>query len=306
MLTVAPGKLNSTPRPLDPDLPELESLTGLDWEVLANRPALLGSERRRVVQSVMSPGDQAGESDPAVGVGERTLKAASGLVVGQALEVTKNDRCAEVAGQPLDFVMKNLGVLSALLILIRLGRGYQACLVKWAETRRSVFILNLIPEPNRSLGNRFSRNAQGDAEEPVAEEVGIPKNGGFSSQDEEDRLEGILSQMEIVNVLPADGEHHGAMPLYERREGGFGRRVTAGWEGFKQLSVRPSRVGPALEKALDLAHGRSFHSLGHRQLSLLRFTGFPLSTSWIRGRQSPELTPKAEKKRRTWGKSLHF
>ena len=100
----------------------------------------------------------------------------------------------------------------------------------------------------------------------------MPAEGsGLAGQYEECSLKRILSVVGIVEHPPADGEHQGAMPFQERREGAF---IPLTDKLLKELVV--VLLGPSpgtLEVAKILQHARyrlACHALSPTPLLLRR------------------------------------
>jgi hypothetical protein len=71
--------------------------------------------------------------------------------------------------------------------------------------------------------------------EPGADGLPIPDRAGLTRQGEEGGLKGILGRVLIVRHIPADAQHHRAVPPQEQLERRF---VMPGHETTQQIRVR--------------------------------------------------------------------
>ena len=76
------------------------------------------------------------------------------------------------------------------------------------------------PAPQRA-GSGGGRDAVGHAVEPGSQRIIHAKRPSLACQDQEGRLERILSVVMVAENAPADVQHHCAVSAYKRREGNF-------------------------------------------------------------------------------------
>ena len=100
------------------------------------------------------------------------------------------------------------------------------------------------------------RRAHGDAEEPVAQQVGLAQRPGLVGQDEEDGLEGVLGQVLVAEDLPADAQNHWSVAGDERGEGGLAGLIATGREPLDQLAVGEPGRRTALEERPEITAQR--------------------------------------------------
>jgi hypothetical protein len=89
----------------------------------------------------------------------------------------------------------------------------------------------------------------GNSVEPVSQEVAAPKRAGLAHQYEECGLKGIVNIVRILQQLPADTEHHWAVPRDERFERGF---ITSTHKAFEKLALGQSNRSPVAKQPPEL------------------------------------------------------
>ena len=88
--------------------------------------------------------------------------------------------------------------------------------------------------------------------EPRAERVVDPERAAFEHEHQECGLQGVLGFMVIPEDTPAGAQHHGAVPLDQRRKRQLGRLVAAGREPFQELPVGQPGGNTVAEQRADL------------------------------------------------------
>jgi hypothetical protein len=123
----------------------------------------------------------------------------------------------------------------------------------------------------RRAGSGGLREVNRDSVEPGRQRL-LPADGsGLAGQHEEGSLKSILGAVGIVEHLPADREHEGAMPLQECGEGAFIPLIDKLLKELAVALVRP-HLG-TLEVAKKLQHARyrlACHTLSPTPLLIRR------------------------------------
>ncbi len=98
-------------------------------------------------------------------------------------------------------------------------------------------LLQMAPPPG-TVDPRPCRHPAGDAEEPAAHRIPVPDGPGLAHQDQEGRLKGIVGVVRVAQFAPADAQHHRAVTVDQRREGGLrGRGIIPGQKSFQELTI---------------------------------------------------------------------
>ena len=85
---------------------------------------------------------------------------------------------------------------------------------------------------------RLAARAEGDAIEPVAEQVGVADRLRFLSQDQEDSLHGVFGVVAIAQQLVAHAQDQPAVAEYQPGERRLADRVMPRDEAVQELAVR--------------------------------------------------------------------
>jgi hypothetical protein len=104
-----------------------------------------------------------------------------------------------------------------------------------------------------------SGDAAGNAEEPAAEGALTVEAGGFTGEDEEGGLEGVLGVLLVTQDAAAQAEHERSVALYEGGEGGL---LTAVDESLQQVRIGGVRPGQGGEPAAEAGEGQAEQSHG--------------------------------------------
>ena len=84
----------------------------------------------------------------------------------------------------------------------------------------------------------LAARAEGDAIEPVAEQVGVADRVRLASQDEEDGLHGVFGFVAIAQELGAHAHHQAAVAEYQPGERRLGDCVSPRDEAVEELTIR--------------------------------------------------------------------
>ena len=99
-----------------------------------------------------------------------------------------------------------------------------------------------------------------DLVQPARQGVSSPDCAPLLDQDQEGRLEGILSIVGVAQDPPADAQDHRSVPPHQRFEG---PGIPLGEETLEELRVGEPRDHPVGEQAVDLSQGRAQCLDGH-------------------------------------------
>src|SRR5258708_3203319 len=158
-----------------------------------------------------------------------------GGFVGQALQITEQDRLAEPLGQSIDLLMDDLPELAAIHFVFRLRARHP-----------DTSTLPLGRAPSGRLDLQSYGQAMSDAMEPVTQRLTLADRGRAAGEKQKRGLERILNVMWPLEYLTADPENPRRMTDHKGLEG---CRVALVDKLSKQSIVRHPqevRVGPQL------------------------------------------------------------
>jgi hypothetical protein len=119
----------------------------------------------------------------------------------------------------------------------------------------------------RSNSSRLSSNPDGNAIEPVTQELTRSERSRAPRQNEKGRLKGILRRVEVTEHHPASSQDHWPMAInngLKCKRGGF---VVSSYEKFQQLRVAHRTVGTQSEQPVKIPTDSSSACSHHPSLT---------------------------------------
>ena len=123
--------------------------------------------------------------------------------------------------------------------------------------------LPLVGPPSGRCRSGPGRDAECHPVEPRAQRVAPANRGRLAGQDQERRLEGVLSLVRIAKDLAADSEDHRAMTFHQGGEGDLGRLILSGCETIEELRVAQANNRPGVEERLEMPQASTGSSVLH-------------------------------------------
>jgi hypothetical protein len=105
--------------------------------------------------------------------------------------------------------------------------------------------------------------AAGDSVEPTCQLFLVCDRASLASQYQKGRLKGILGRVMVAQHAPTYSQHHGPVPLDQRRKRRLSAFVAAGDEPFKQLLVALMADRAALKQRVQMSQNLARRRSGH-------------------------------------------